>query len=568
MKIIVAESAGFCWGVRRAMDRTLTLTETESGTIATLGPLIHNTQVVDFLKERGIQAISDPAALQDGTVIIRAHGTTPETLQRLRERGLGICNATCPKVGKVQGIVQGAARKGTAVFLAGDTDHAEVVSIQGYAGGTAVLLQTPEQVQQLEPFGRAILVAQTTFNRETYEKIAQHLEQKCDELTVYQTICDSTNRRQEEVRDLAARADMTVIVGGRHSANTCRLVEIASQLCPTVHHVETEGELGNIDFSGVETVAVSAGASSPNWLINSIVQTIRFYGSRNSWSFRVLGWLFHAHLYRAAAAFLLSTAMQLLFMDNWKPALSLIAALYIFSITNLNRLIELDGIRYVDPVRFHFIREHRRGILAAALISLLLQVPLACEQGSGACILLMAACGLGLLYRIHLPVSGKSLRIFDIPGSKNTLHALAWALVIGVLPQLANAPAFLGAMLAPPMTAFMVVFTGTILFDIRDIQGDRFHGKETLPILIGTELTAKLTTLILILFMVVLTGFALSGGNTLHGLNAVGVPLYGFILLRYFAGNRKLAVSVWFELAADGMALVPLVPALLSIGLH
>lgn len=565
MKIIVAESAGFCWGVRRAMDRTLTLAETETGNVATLGPLIHNTQVVDFLKERGIQAISNPSELRNGTVIIRAHGTTPETLQLLRDHGLHICNATCPKVGKVQGIVQGALKRGTAIFIAGDMDHAEVISLQGYAGGTAVLLQKPEQVHQLSPVGKAILVAQTTFNRETYERIAEHLEQKCDQLTVHHTICESTNRRQTEVRELASRADAMIIVGGRHSANTCRLVEIASELCPAVYHVETESELGRIDFTDVETVAVSAGASSPNWLINSIVQTIRFYGSRDSWSFRTLGWLFHAHLYRAAAAFLLSTAMQLLFMDTWKPALSLIAALYIFSITNLNRLIELDGIRYVDPVRFHFIREHRRGILAAALISLLLQIPLACQQGTGACILLMAACGLGLLYRIHLPFSGKSLRIFDIPGSKNTLHALAWALVIGVLPQLDTVPGFIGTAMAPPMTAFMVVFTGSILFDIRDIQGDRFHGKETLPILIGRTRTAKLTTLILILFMAVLTGFAMTEGNLLHGLNAIGVPVYGFMLLRYFAGNRKLAVSIWFELAADGMALIPLVPALLSI---
>ena len=539
----------------------------ESGTqsIVTLGPLIHNHHVVDFLAERGINAIDDVNQASGGTVIIRAHGTTPAVLQQLKARGVDVCNATCPKVGNVQGIVKGAVSRGSHVFIAGDTGHAEVISLMGYADGKATLLQTPDQVLELDPVPNAILVSQTTFNRETFHEIAARLSQKCRSLDVHDTICDSTRKRQDEVRDIARRSDCVVIVGGRHSANTCRLVEIAKEHCGLVYHVESETELQDLNFEGIRTVGVSAGASTPNWLIHAVVQTLRFLEKRKSAAFRLYAWLFHAHLYRAGAAFLLSMAIQMLFGGKWIPSLSVIAMLYLFSITNLNRLVELDGIQYVDPIRYHFVRTHFGLLMTLSLASLLLQIVIACRHGATACTMLMLAAGLGLLYRIRFPLKGRMIRIFDIPGSKNILHGLAWSMVIAAIPLHAMNISVPAVWISACLTVFLTVFTGSILFDVRDLQGDRFHGKETLPILLGPDRTLGWTTLLHLVVMLVLLTFGMLLKDPAAMVNATLTPLYGLLLLNAIRRHKRITVSLWFEVLVDGMAMIPLlalVPAL------
>jgi len=566
MKIIVAESAGFCWGVRRAMDRTLDLVDRGSDhSVVSLGPLIHNRQVVDFLQSRGVSPVNSPDDVESqSTVIVRAHGVPPETLRSLKDRGATVCNLTCPKVGRIQGMVQKYHRKGYTIFVTGDADHAEVISINGYAGNQAVLLSSPDAVRDIPAFDRGLLVSQTTFNRETFRAIAALLEDKGKELVVMDTICDSTRRRQEEVRRLAPTVDAMVIVGGRHSANTTRLAEIAAESCPRVFHVETESELAEADLSGVERIGISAGASTPNWMINAVVQYLRFLGQRRRFSFIVFGLLFYFNLVRSVAAGALTAGMLMLVGADWSFNASLLSFLYMFLVTGINRLIGLGPIRFTDPARYHFIRSARHVLAALLALSFALLAILAVQWTPSSRFLLAIAVVLGVLYRVRIPVRNKTVRLFDLPGSKNLLHAAAWTLVMVAIPIRESTQTLdIRVWAAALISAFALVFAGSVLFDVRDLQGDRFSGKETLPMLVGRTAAIRWTAAAGALLFLAAAGLAQVGGR--HCLAATGILLlaYMIILFRYVNSRQHIPATGTFELLVNGQVLAPLILGLL-----
>lgn len=563
MRIIVAESAGFCWGVRRAMDRTLSLTETEPDAPKfTLGPLIHNRQVVEFLDQRGIHVTDDPSRLTGGTVVIRAHGTTPEMLKKLKEWDVNVCNATCPRVGRVQAIIRKSVARGASVVIAGDPDHAEVKSFLAYAGNRGFRVSDPADIAQLPHLSDVVLVSQTTFNSDTFGKIASVLEAHCDHLDIHDTICDSTARRQDEVRALAKQADCMVIIGGRHSANTSRLAEVASGDCDRVYHVESEKELEDIDLDNVRILGVSAGASTPNWLINSVVHYLRFKRTEGSPLRRMIAWVSHAYVFRSIAAMFLSGGIQLLFVSGMSWKALVIAGLYMLAISNLNRLVEPESLLYLNPARYHFVRANRIALLSVSLLSLGALVVLAWHISMQALLVAIVASLLGIGYRVRIPIRSRKVRIFDIPGSKNLLHASAWSLVIAILP-LMESRIELPALAGGALSVFVIVFGASILFDIRDIQGDRFYGKETLPILIGTRATAILTGILSVLMVVfVICCGATSGGFPVI-LNATLIGIYLLVLFKLVTKHRFIGSGGWFEIAVGCLALIPLLTALL-----
>ncbi|NOY24033.1 MAG: 4-hydroxy-3-methylbut-2-enyl diphosphate reductase [Acidobacteria bacterium] len=563
MKIIVAESAGFCWGVRRAMEKTLELADNEKDhDIHTLGPLIHNHQVVDFLSSRGVRETGSIDNIQDGTVIIRAHGTTPEILEDLRKRGIKVKNATCPRVGKVQALIKGHFARGFDVIIIGDTGHAEVISLMGYSRETAHLVRTPAEAEKLSDYEKAIVVSQTTFDRKVFDEIVTVLQEKVKELKVFCTICDSTEKRQEEVKKLALKVDCMIIVGGHHSANTTRLAEISRRLCQHVYHIETAADLKDIDVRPYHTIGVSAGASTPNWIINSVVQALRFKDKEKTLRFRLFGWFFYCGIFRALAAFVLCMGIQNTFSlsQSWK--FPLISFFYLFSVTNLNGIVSGKTLLFNDPTRFHFLQSRRRylGFLSTASVFAVLVLGLTLSL-SGFALLLLSVL-LGILYRIRIGIAGKPFRIFDIPGSKNLLHGLAWSIVIAAIPLSAHGIQSPVPLILGPGLVFLIVFTGTVLFDFKDYQGDRFAGKETLPILLGREKAARIvfwSTLVLALF---LSGLALSTGKTQPGFVLPFTLIYSLFVFTHYSNKRTIPSDGHFELIVDGIALAPLLISL------
>lgn len=273
MKVLRAEKAGACYGVQRALDLANQVVE-EGGSAYTLGPLIHNPQVVSDLEERGAQVVGDVDELQgrEGTVVIRSHGVTPEVRRGLEQLDFAIVDATCPHVSRAQNAAADLASLGCHVIVVGEAGHPEVESLVAYAreaGGrvdvVADAASVPEDVS--DPVG---VVSQTTQMRENLSAVVGVLEARGLSPHVKNTICSATRSRQDYAAALSRTVDAMVVIGGRNSSNTTRLFEICESACPRSFHVESASELDSSWFEGCESVGVTAGASTPESQISAV----------------------------------------------------------------------------------------------------------------------------------------------------------------------------------------------------------------------------------------------------------------------------------------------------------
>jgi 4-hydroxy-3-methylbut-2-enyl diphosphate reductase len=282
VKVIVAQTAGFCKGVKSALELTFEAIRQrgENETICTFGPLIHNRQVLSKLEEEGVREENDIARCAGKKVVIRAHGVPPYLRNSLRQAGASILNATCKRVARVQAVIKGYARRGYHIVIVGDGDHAEVIGLMGYTDGLGTVISEPEDVERMPPEWRhVLLVAQTTQNEGIFEEIQKRFRHRYPEGVVKNTICGATQERQAEVRKLAAQVDAMVIVGGYHSGNTLRLAQVARDCGVPTYHVETEEELDAERMSAYSSVGVSAGASTPPWIIHSVARFLENLGA-------------------------------------------------------------------------------------------------------------------------------------------------------------------------------------------------------------------------------------------------------------------------------------------------
>lgn len=274
MKVTVARHAGFCFGVKRALDLVLAAERQGGGPICTLGPLIHNPQVVARLEQDGVRQIAKlDEAPPDSTLVIPSHGATPAVLEEAARRGLRLLDATCPFVANAQTYTRQLAAEGYQVVILGDEGHPEVLGLLGQAAGKAVLAPNEAAVDRLKPARKTALVTQTTQTEANLQAVAARLLPRVHELRVLNTICAATSQRQAGALALAGQVDMMIVVGGRNSANTGRLRELCSQVV-TTHHVETAAELDPAWLESVGRVGVTAGASTPDWIIEDVVAAL------------------------------------------------------------------------------------------------------------------------------------------------------------------------------------------------------------------------------------------------------------------------------------------------------
>ena len=289
MNITVAKSAGFCFGVKRAVDEVYRQIENGVKPVYTYGPVIHNEQVMQELEEKGVRVIETPGELKRlqgetakspenpaGTLIIRAHGVPEETQKLMEASGMVIVDATCPFVKKIHAIVKEKSREGLSVIIAGDPEHPEVTGIRGWAEGPVYIVETPEEMERLElpESEKAILVAQTTFNLRKFEYIVEIFKQKRYYDTVVNTVCNATTERQAEARKIAAEVDAMLVIGGRHSSNTQKLYEICRAGCKNTYFIETLVDLETMPFQSFCHVGITAGASTPNQIIEEVQEKL------------------------------------------------------------------------------------------------------------------------------------------------------------------------------------------------------------------------------------------------------------------------------------------------------
>lgn len=273
MKIILAKSAGFCFGVKRATQMAFDATQ-KHDQIHSLGPLIHSPQVVERLEQEGVRVCKLVSDIPGGAVVVRSHGITVEEQQQLAEKSLEVVDATCPFVKKAQEYADQLSSESYLLVLVGEADHPEVQGIYSYAKGEAIVIASSAEARSLPNNRKIGIVAQTTQSIENLQEIVSICLGKAKELRVYNTICDATTVRQDEAREIAQQVDLMLVVGGYNSANTSRLATLCEEQQTRTYHIETADQLLSDWFTDIKTVGLTAGASTPRWIIDEVLEKL------------------------------------------------------------------------------------------------------------------------------------------------------------------------------------------------------------------------------------------------------------------------------------------------------
>lgn len=274
MNVTVAPGSGFCFGVKRALKLAFEAARKGDGPIATLGPIIHNPQVVARLEEAGLSVVDNLDDIEGGTLIVRSHGLPQSVLDKAVARGVTIVDATCPFVKQAQDAAVRLEHEGYTLVIVGEEDHPEVLSVAGNLEHPAVVVDGPLGLDEIAGAGKVGVVCQTTQPLEHLGAVVGELLTRARELRVFNTICNATLERQASALELAGRVDVMLVVGGRNSANTRRLWELCREAGCDAYHIETTDELEPSWFEGKKEVGVTGGASTPHWIIDEVVRTV------------------------------------------------------------------------------------------------------------------------------------------------------------------------------------------------------------------------------------------------------------------------------------------------------
>lgn len=275
MEIIIAKNSGFCFGVKRALEKTLESAESPKQPIHTLGPLIHNHQVLEFLESRGIYGIDSIEDKQDGLLIIRSHGVPLEIYRRAEEKHIKLVDATCPYVRKVQEIARAEHEEGRKVVIIGNPNHPEVIGINGWCKNEAIIINRESDIDSISIYDKISVVAQTTLNTERWNLLTQKIISLGSDARLFDTICAATKKRQKSCIELAVKADVMLIFGGFDSSNTQKLFELSKMHCDESHHIETADQIDWKWLEGAEIVGITSGASTPDWIIKDAIKKIK-----------------------------------------------------------------------------------------------------------------------------------------------------------------------------------------------------------------------------------------------------------------------------------------------------
>jgi 4-hydroxy-3-methylbut-2-enyl diphosphate reductase len=520
VKVVLARTAGFCIGVKRALELVLKAINENQTKIFTYGPLIHNPQVLELLRERGITVLAPGDGVPEGLVVIRAHGIPLQERLVLESEGVRIIDATCPRVAKVQAIIRRWASKGHATLIVGDADHPEVAGLMGYTEGRGYVIARPQDVAALPELHDPIVVAQTTQSEAHFAALVSPVQARFPQARIFNTICDATASRQAEVQELARQAEALVVVGGRNSGNTQRLVEISRNTGVPTYHVETEQELDLEEMSRYSVVGITAGASTPHWLIGNVVNTLKhawaFHpGSWTNYLYRAWRFSLKSNLYVATGAGSLSYVSSLLQQVEPQFTYFFVAFFYVYAMHLLNHFTD-KASKLNDPVQTMFYGRHRRFLLSTGALSAFLALALGAYLGWLPFVFISTMSAIGLVYNFKI-IPDRLARVTlistlkDIPGSKTLFTAVAWGVLAALIPVVCSDQDVSGATAIAFFFVAGMIFIRSGLFEIMAIEGDRVVGKETLAIALGKERTLNILYICSGLFIAMLLAAAWLG---------------------------------------------------------
>ncbi len=546
--VTVAKSAGFCPGVKRAIDKVLELEAAGKKPVYTIGPLIHNKQVTDMLAAKQITSIDRPqdAADKSGVLVIRAHGITPQFQQEITACGMEVVDATCPLVKHAQNIIAQYAQQGYHTVIVGDAGHAEVIGLLGYAQGKGVVVAGPEEAARLPHMNKVNVVSQTTQKESVFYETAQEVKKHADVCQISNTICQPTKDRQKETIEKAQKADLVIVVGGRHSANTARLALLCRGLAPAVLHVETETELDPMTVQRAHKIFITAGASTPNWVIDRVAARVREIRKPKP-AYVLSGWLGKAWrflvrncFYTAFAAVALAYVCMRLEGVPTDGKILAFAGLFVYALTAFNRAAEAEP------------GQNKRFLTAASLLAAAGAVGCAAGLSRG-------ALGLGVVFLLagfaypyrHL----LKLQLLSLPGTKDVVTAFGWAYACAFLPAYSYGMVLRKAAYLAVFYTVLLVFMRSVTLGFTSANKDLIIGRESFYKAFGMKKTKWAVTLVLLALTAALaTLLSLTWKPALVGMLLIGHLYTIFIVIYYY--SKSSTRSVKDETLIDGQFFV------------
>jgi 4-hydroxy-3-methylbut-2-enyl diphosphate reductase len=555
-------------GVRMAMNTILRNAHTSNVPLQTLGPLIHNPQTISLLNKMNVSAVKSTDEITASTVVIRTHGIPPETMKNVVDKGVKIIDVTCPHVLRIHKIIDEHYKNGYSILIYGDEGHAEVVGLQGFANDRGYLVKNIEDIPKLPVMEKICLVAQTTQSIGDWLKIKNTVIESYPNAKVFDTICRATDNRQKEVEHLAEISDAVIIVGGKNSANSTRLYEIAKSLSKRALHVETEKELDASYFRDAKTVSIVSGASTPSWLLQRVSERLKEIDTINSpapFKFPLIAWRYFIAFngYLALGAALMTFTAQKLQGVTTSPLHLATSAFYIHSMYVINRLTHIRSYQFEEIFQADPILTHRK--LSQALLILTCFSSLVCSffMGTSFFILILLSTAAGLLYHVKIfPPNNLPLlrhrRPKDIPLSKDLGIAIAWGVIctattdaeryLGMFPSITTILTFL--------FVFSIAFTRTLFNDLHDIQRDMVVGRETLPILMGKKFPKVFPSVPVLFVSILIVTAILTSTWQKPLLFLLLTPLWTAVSHRFFTGG-KLEDETIFDAIIDFSFVLP-----------
>jgi 4-hydroxy-3-methylbut-2-enyl diphosphate reductase len=546
-------------GVRRAMNAALEAAHKSDKTVYTLGPLVHNRQAIEMLGAKKVQVVKRGEEAEEGLLLIRAHGVTPEVKEGLERPGLEVRDMTCPHVRRAQLIIQRHAKEGFSTVIIGDAGHAEVVGLLGHAEDRGFVVAGREDLEALPELEKVCVVAQTTQNARRFEELIPLIRERYPGAVIHNTVCSATDDRQAEVRELACEVEAIIVVGGRHSANTVRLAEIARAEGVPTFHIETADELDAARLADFHTVGVTAGASTPHWVFRAVVDEANRCLEPRSALVRLpralLTFGVHTYLYiGAGSAAMTYAALRLLEIPPRFNYLFL-SFMYVVSMHLLNRFTDQGAALLNDPLRMRLLKRYSPVFMGIAVLFAMADLVIAFQLGIYPFVLMLLSLVAGIGYSLRMiplwltrRIGIKAVR--EIPGSKDIFVSLAWATVTVLLPYLAETNVGVLTALSVFLFCFIMVFIRSLVFDLKDIEGDRIVGKETVPLVMGLAATRRVIVLCTALLAAIALLDLVVTWSAMGGYLLLPVVLYvGFYL--YLTFRRIIAQGLLFELAVD-----------------
>ncbi len=498
-------------GVKKAIIKTVKeLNSADDEKIFVYGPLIHNPQTLNVLSQRGLETIDSLDNIENKAIAIRTHGITSGEYKQIKKFAGRIINLTCPRVSYVQSIIKKFANKGYHTIIVGDDGHAEIKSLKSFAVSGVSVVSSAQQLNQVPACSNYLIVAQTTLDRNIFNRVVGKASKLKGNLEIIDTICNSTRKRQNNVYErIKDGVDTLVVVGGKNSANTKRLADIGKHAGISTIHIEDEKDLTENFFKDSRHVLVTAGASTPGWIINNVLE--RIYNiklKKANWLInsgkKILEFLMRTNAISAAFAFWI-TLFQLFYNNSFSNlTMPLISSFYIFSMYTVNNLVELKFLKKSNSNKYKIYDRFGVVLLSLAIVITGISIYFSKDISMPSRIILYSSFLFGFIY-FSTPVKRilqfKVFKYFEKIYNSKLVTGFGWALICSVIPQLeTGGSVYLSAFFS--IHIFLLITIRQYLIDRIAYQGDFILGRETLPIWLGatkSEMLIKGVSVFLIL---------------------------------------------------------------------